>query len=101
MYEETVFLSEIRKHIISVKDSIYKEEVFAITYKGIFVGVVTKRHYHLSVPVTDKRKEKGDTIYTSRIEIADGEVHSFEETSYREILLRLLESHFEGEVLLK
>lgn len=83
-------MSDIRKHRITANKSLVKEETFAVTHKGTFLGVVHKKDHYLGIPVTQPRKS--DVIYTARIEDFEGYCEEFEETEFLDIVKRLLEA---------
>jgi hypothetical protein len=89
---ETIFLSDIRKHPISEQTSLVKEETFAVTHKGEFLGIVHKKDHFLGMPITKPRK--GDVLYTAKVEHPDGYADEYEETTFYDIVKRLLESFY-------
>ena len=96
---ETIYLSDIRFHNIYEMTSLVKTEIFGVTHKGDFIGIVTKNDHYLGMPVTSVRK--GEVVYTSVIKYPDGQSDSYEETELNEILTRLLESFYNEEIKLK
>ena len=96
---ETIYLTDIRFHQIHESTALVKINVFGVTHKGNFIGIVTKKDHHLGMPVTQSRKS--DVVYTSVIKFPNGKSESYEEIELDEILTRLLESFYDEEIHLQ